>query len=311
MNLQVFDAHQDLLWYEQNKKKGEVLQTGFQVINDSAVKLVVASVFIDSENKTNEELIEMVRAELNDYQRLAKENKMIIVKGKKDLSTLLESERHGLLLHIEGLDFLTPDNENCLTEFYELGLRSVGLVWGKRNAIMASANDEGGLSDFGRKLIKKINKLGIIIDLAHANEASFYDVMTISEKPVMVSHGNADNICPGARNFKDEQISLLDKKRGVIGIFFSKKYLTTNSRASLEDAFGQAEYLYKLAPNAVMIGSDFGGITTGTPVDLGGIDKYPDLFDKIEEKLGTRAKDKIAYENFKTFLEKHFYESSD
>jgi membrane dipeptidase len=311
MDLKIIDAHQDLLWYEQNKKENENLQTGFDLINNSVVKLVVAAVFIDGENKTKNEILELVRRDLVSYQKYAQQYNMLVVTNYQDLFALFASNRHGLLLHIEGLDFLTPENINCLDDFYNLGLRSVGLVWGQRNAIMSSANNKGGLSDFGKEVIQRLNDLGIIIDLAHANEESFYDVIATSKKPVMVSHGNACAICQSPRNFTDKQIALLVKRKGVIGVFFSKKYLTTNITAKREDVLRQLEYLYKLAPNSLMIGSDFGGITTGIPIGLEGIDKYPLLFQEIEKRLGNEAGQKIVYLNFKTFLEKHFYETSD
>jgi len=309
MNLNIFDAHQDLLWYEQNKKNDEAPQTGFKMINNSTVKLVVASVFIDTENKSTAELVNLVRNELYQYRAMARQNNMIIVENRDDLARLMNSDRHGLLLHIEGADFLTPENITCLDEYYELGLRSIGLVWGKRNAVMSSSNNNGGLTDFGRKVIRRLNQRGVIIDLAHANEASFYDCLAVSTKPVMVSHGNSYDLAPLSRNFKSEQISALAKYDGVIGAFFSKKYLTTNPDTTLTDALNHIVRLFKMAPNAVMIGSDFGGITSGTPDGLEGINKYPDLFTVIEKELGVEAIENITHKNFKAFLERHFYET--
>ncbi len=302
----IFDAHQDILWYEQNNKNKT--QTSFAKIIKSNIKLVVASVFITPDEKdvanSNVEL-QKVETQIDDYLKIIEENENLsLIKEKNDIKNVLNSDKTGVLIHIEGLDFLNEKNFGVLDKFYKRGLRSVGLVWGSKNNIASDSNHAGGLTSFGEKLIFKLNKLGIIVDLAHANKESFFDVLKVSQTAVMVSHSNVYALCSLKRNLKDGQIKMLNKKGGVVGVFFSKKYIDSSLIGSIDSAVEHFKYLYSIAPNAVMIGSDFGGITSGVLSGLESIDNYDNLISKLEETLSKTAVRKIAYKNFLSFLNK-------
>ena len=120
-----------------------------------------------------------------------------------------------------------------LVYFYDHGVRYLGLTWNDSPDWASSAKDETdpgwkgekGLTDFGRQVIRKMNELGMIVDLSHSGEQTFYDVLKESSKPVICSHSCVYNICPHFRNLKDAQLKALAKNGGVIFINFYPGYL--------------------------------------------------------------------------------------
>lgn len=120
-----------------------------------------------------------------------------------------------------------------LVYFYNRGVRYLGLTWNDSNDWASSAKDETdpnwqghkGLTDFGRKVIRKMNELGMIVDLSHSGEQTFYDVLKITTKPVICSHSCVYAICPHFRNLKDDQLKALAENGGVIFINFYPGYL--------------------------------------------------------------------------------------
>lgn len=303
----IFDAHQDILVHEQNRGK-RITQTGFKEILKSPIKLVVASVFILPEKVIGldiEKQSEIARKQICDYLKIIKKNKkFLLIKNSQDLEKILKTKLTGILLHIEGVDFINQKNLYLIDDFYDLGLRSVGLVWGKDNYIGGYSEGIGGLTKFGKMFIAKLNKKNIIIDLSHANEKTFYDVMKISQQPMMVSHGNCYSLCKNKRNFKNQQLKLLSEREGVQGIFFSSKYVRKKKNILVDDLIDQFLVSYKISPEMVMIGSDFGGISSGFVKDINNVKKFKKIMNLIEIKLGREAVEKISYKNFLNFLKK-------
>jgi len=113
-----------------------------------------------------------------------------------------------------------------LRHFYDRGIRYITLAHGKANHISDSSFDEkrrwNGLSPFGRELVVEMNRLGVMVDISHVSDESFYQVMEISDAPVIASHSSCRHFTPGfERNMSDDMIRLLAEKGGVIQISFS------------------------------------------------------------------------------------------
>src|SRR5206468_1669749 len=126
---------------------------------------------------------------------------------------------------MEGAEPIAPDLSN-LERWYDRGLRSIGLVWSRANAFaegvpfrFPSSPDTGpGLTDAGRELVRACNRLGILVDLSHLNEAGFWDVAGISDKPLVATHSNAHAICPASRNLTDKQLAAIKESDGMVGL---------------------------------------------------------------------------------------------
>ena len=303
----IFDAHQDILWFEQNQQSNKIVQTGIERLINSPIKLVVASVFLDPEETalfSQSQKAQIIEKDIKKYLALINQNKKLcLIKTKKDIEQLFFNDLTGFLLHIEGADFVGSDNLEIIDYFYDLGLRSVGLVWNNKNKLAVPAGVKGSLSILGQELIQKCNQLGVIIDLAHANEQTFFQVIKASARPVSVSHANCFNFCRQHRNLTDHQIKILNDHGGVQGIYFSSKFVSDRG-AAINDVIRHIKHSYSLAPHSTMIGSDFGGITAGLVKGLESIDKLPLLMAAIRKEMGIDAVDKIAYQNFLIFLKK-------
>ncbi|MCW9000018.1 MAG: dipeptidase, partial [Kangiellaceae bacterium] len=118
-----------------------------------------------------------------------------------------------------------------LKHFYERGIRYITLTHSKANHISDSSYDENrpakGLTDFGKKLVVEMNKMGIMIDVSHISDEAFFQVMEFSQVPVIASHSSARKFTPGfERNMSDEMIKLLASKGGVIQINFGSTFIS-------------------------------------------------------------------------------------
>lgn len=121
--------------------------------------------------------------------------------------------------------------------------------------------EHGGLSDFGREVVREMNRLGMVVDLSHAAESSFYDALNVSAVPIVCSHSSAYALCPHPRNLTDEQLRALAAKGGVAQCTFYKGFLRTDAdEASIDDAVAHLLYMVKVAGvDHVGIGTDFDG----------------------------------------------------
>lgn len=122
------------------------------------------------------------------------------------------------------------NNLNNLKEFYDDGIRYITLAHYKWNHICDSANDPerkwNGLSPFGEKVVEEMNRLGIMVDISHVSDSTFYDVIRLSKAPVIASHSACRFFTPGyERNMSDEMIKLLAKNGGVIQVAFASFFL--------------------------------------------------------------------------------------
>ena len=126
-----------------------------------------------------------------------------------------------------------------LQHFYDRGIRYITLTHSENNLICDSSYAEerrwNGLSEFGREVVREMNRLGIIIDVSHISDDTFYQVMEISEAPAIASHSSARAFTPGwERNMSDEMIRLLGEKGGVIQINFGSSFLLDSARSQGE-----------------------------------------------------------------------------
>ena len=194
-----------------------------------------------------------------------------------DVAQAHQDGKIACILSMEGADPLEGDLA-ILRSAYRLGLRNLGLVWSGRNelgsAVFGEGIDEVGLSDFGRAVVRESNRLGIMVDVSHLNEAGFWDVIDITEQPVVASHSNARKLHDHPRNLWDEQIQAIAEAGGLVGVVFT--FLTEDrTTATLDDVLDQIDYMVGLVgPDHVGLGSDFDGIKH-TPAGLEDVSRMP------------------------------------
>jgi membrane dipeptidase len=213
------------------------------------------------------------------------------------------------IVHLEGAEPLAPDLSN-LELWYERGLRSVGLVWSRPNAFaegvpfrFPSSPDTGpGLTATGRELVRACNRLGILVDLSHLNEAGFWDVQRLSDAPLVATHSNAHALCASSRNLTDEQLDAVRDSDGVVGVNFAVAFLREDGRndaaTPITEIVRHIDYFVeRMGIDHVAFGSDFDGATI--PEALGGVAGLPKLVGALRDAgYDDAALAKVTHENW-------------
>jgi membrane dipeptidase len=231
-------------------------------------------------------------------------------------ATSTDDFREGIvtaIVHMEGAEAIAPDLSN-LEQWYERGLRSIGLVWSRPNAFaegvpfrFPSSPDTGaGLTDAGRNLVRACNRLGIVVDLSHLNEAGFWDVARLSDAPLVATHSNAHALSPASRNLTDAQVDAIRDSGGVVGVNFAVTFLREDGRnepgTPITEIVRHVDYLAdRMGVEHVAFGSDFDGAVV--PDELGGVAGLPKLVAALRGAgYDDDAVAKITHENWLRLL---------
>lgn len=170
--------------------------------------------------------------------------------------------RKSIMLGIENGLALEHDLRNLL-HFKQRGVVYITLCHNGDNDICDSArgcNTHNGVSQFGEKVIKEMNRLGMMVDLSHANENSFYDALAISSQPIVCSHSNSRALCDHPRNLTDDQMRAIAAKGGVVHTTFYNGFLRKTGEADIIDGIRHLEHAISvMGIDHVGIGTDFDG----------------------------------------------------
>jgi microsomal dipeptidase-like Zn-dependent dipeptidase len=200
--------------------------------------------------------------------------KAIFIKSKADLERLIEARKTdqeviGAMLGIEGGHALEGTLEN-LDAVYDVGVRMIGPTHFFDNEFGGSAHGENGtgLTEFGKTAIKRMNELGILIDLAHSSTAIVDDVLSITTKPVIVSHTGVRAVLDSQRNLSDEQIKKIAANGGIMGIAFFDMAV---GEPELPNIIASIKHIRDLVGvEHVALGSDYDG-SVAVPFDITGL----------------------------------------
>lgn len=269
-------------------------------------------------------------------------DKIAIAKSLDEIYKLQKQGKIAAVIGIEGGNMIEESVEN-LEALHKRGAKYLTLTWNYNLSWATAAavedakptNEQKGLSEKGKEIIRKMNQLGMMVDLSHGSKKLFYDVLAVSTKPILVSHSNAATLTPHSRNLDDAQLAALKKNKGVVGVNFysgfldtafesrihqlydnhfgkpaenmsaSRKYyklpkeLQFQADAKLETLLDHIDYLVsKVGIDHVAVGSDYDGIES-TPQYLEDVSKFPLLTKALLER-GYKKKDlaKIMGLNF-------------
>lgn len=249
-------------------------------------------------DKYNQEIKKLHAQNIDVLQILTKEDALNATKHKA--ATLLAIEEGGA---IDG----SLEALRCL---YELGLRAITLTWSNRNDIADGVNETGtggGLTVFGRQVVKEMNKLGILVDVSHIAPAGFWDVLETSSKPIIATHSNAKALCPHPRNLDDKQILAINENDGLIGITFAGQFLENDyNDACIDSVYRHIDHMLNLMGNDdhIGFGSDFDGISH-PPRNIQGVQDYKPLIEYLYSKNYSESTvEKITHKNVINLLAK-------
>ncbi|GGB17712.1 dipeptidase [Puia dinghuensis] len=292
----VVDTHNDVLsaaTIEQGLDFGNDLtgktHTDLARLKKGGVDVQVFSIFCDDRFGTGSAFHAATR-EIDSLYAIAARNpdKMTIVTDVAGLERAVKAHKLAAMMGVEG-GHMIEDRMDYLDSFYARGVRYMTLTWNNSTSWATSAMDETskaftvtpyGLTERGKAIVRHMNELGMLVDLSHVGEKTFWDVIHTVNKPVICSHSSVYALCPVFRNLKDDQIKAIGQNGGVIQVNFYSAFLDSNYRrdslrAPLWLLIDHIDYIVKLiGPDHVGLGSDFDGIES-PPQQLDDVTTYP------------------------------------
>ena len=185
-----------------------------------------------------------------------------IAYAPSDIARLKRDGKKAIMLGIEN-GYAIGKDLSQLEHFAKRGIVYMTLCHNGDNDICDSAKgnaEHGGLSPFGEKVVQEMNRLGIMVDMSHAAESSFYDALEVSQKPIVCSHSSARALCNHPRNLTDEQMKALAQKGGVAQVTMYNGFLRTDGQATILDAVEHLNHMVNIMGiEHVGIGTDFDG----------------------------------------------------
>lgn len=271
----IFDAHLDLAMNQlrgrditqpasvQPMVENEIATVGLPDLRQGRVTRICGTIFCQPQTDRHpgyrcpQEAYEQAVQQINCYQRWI------------DQGELGFSDRHGtprVTLLIEGADCIRTNDD--LPWFWDQGVRIVGLAW-QATRFAGGTGHPGPITPSGQELVRELDRLGIIHDLSHLSEQSFWDLLDQAEGPVIATHSNCRSIIgddPNQRHLSDDMIRAIIQKNGVIGINFYDRFLVPcnqygKRRATLRDVLAHIQHICDLAGNSchVGLGTDMDG----------------------------------------------------
>lgn len=219
-----------------------------------------------------------------------------IALSSTDLETINRSGRKAVYIGIENGYPLGKDL-SLVSSFYDLGARYITLCHTRNNDICDSSTDRegpehGGLSDFGREVVREMNRLGIMIDVSHMSDEAFYDVLELSKAPVIASHSNARAVCDNPRNLSDEMLEKLAANDGVIQLCLVSEYVAEMPAYPERDSarrvlWAKYDNWSELDDSAKLaLEQEFYEINRKYPPNLATVSQFCDHFDHVVNLVG-------------------------
>lgn len=315
--MKIFDAHLDTFAHvaevDPEGSKSVFMQQHYPNLIAGDTKAGVFVIYTEGETvqAKYEQAIAIMEAMSREVQ--LHRDKLQLVTTAQDLCELENNNKLGLILGIEGMQFLEI-NYDILFLMAQMGVRHGGLTWNEQNAFAAGAGIENdrGLTDAGKKLVADMESLHMVVDLAHANEKTFYDVAATASKPFIVSHSAAWSVYNHPRNLKDDQLRVLAEAGGIIGLNAWRTFLA-DANQSIDDFMRHLVYIVdKIGVEHVGFGFDFcdylyGDVINGKPLtkDLQSSSDAPNIIPLMDAHGFSKTEiERICYQNFADFFKK-------
>jgi membrane dipeptidase len=245
----------------------------------------------------------------------ASEGRFKVCRSVSDIRMALAEGQIAAIFHIEGAEAIDVELK-ALDVLHKAGLRSLGIVWSRDNLFgrgvpfrFPCTPDTGpGLTEPGKALVRRCNELKILVDVSHLNEKGFWDVARHSSAPIVATHSNAHALSASSRNLTDEQIRIIGKSGGMIGLNFANGFLRADGRWQSENGLDtmmrHLDHMMKLAgEDHVGLGSDFDGARI--PSQIGDASGLPRLVEAMKAHgYGEELAKKLCAENWMKVLER-------
>ena len=264
----VVDTHNDFISTGIEKKvsfdqdlKG-ITHSDLKRMKEGGIDVQIFSIFCD-ENYGNGTAYAFANREIDSLYAYVARNpsSMMIVKTPAELNMAVKEKKLGSMMGVEG-GHMIEDRIDYLEALYKRGARYMTLTWNNSTAWASSAADERakndlghpyGLNAFGEQVVRKMNELGMIVDISHVGEKTFYDAIRVTTKPVIASHSCTYTLCPVPRNMTDDQIRALGKNNGVINLNFYSGFVdstfSSKNNAFIKKHQAEKDSMLKVNPS--------------------------------------------------------------
>ncbi len=292
--MKLFDLHCDTA-YEMFKNKQDIISNSLAVdikrAEDIEEYRQVMAFWCDSSLSDEECYADFIKT----YNYLMERTKIPAPKGP-------------FMLSVEDARLLCGELRR-LERLYEMGIRFLIPVWGGKSIIGGAFDEDVGLTDFGKNVIRRCFELGIVPDISHASLKTADEMFEIAEyynKPIIASHSCSYSVYDHPRNLRDEQFERIKKIRGIVGLSFCSYHLAPkNEECTSENILLHIErYLELGGEDIICLGADMDGAPL--PSDLLGIQSIPMIYEKICDRFGKNIADKITFDNANNFVNKNF-----
>ena len=293
MNFPVFDFHCDTALGLLGK---DVNQAGSLRKNDLHIDLERASALGGyaqcfacfttpvMEEWYNTSPIVMFERELATIQREVDKNKDLIsiAYTPKEIEENRRNGKMSAILTLEGTAGFGYDPE-LLESMYQVGFRISSLGWNEKNPLTGSNKTGGGLTDKGAEFVREAQRLGILVDVSHISDEAFWDIMKITNAPVIATHSNSRAVFDNSRNLTDDMFRAICETDGIAGYNACAEF--TGENPTLDTICDHIFHFLELDPDCkhIALGGDLDGISN-MPLGFEGVQSYPALADRLLER---------------------------
>ncbi|TFG17213.1 MAG: hypothetical protein EU531_04045 [Promethearchaeota archaeon] len=266
--MQIVDAHSDYAlktFYDYlNGRKNSLIAHHLPELKKGGVNIEVLTVGGDFDlypgvkNRDPLTVFQIIDTQLQEIAR--SQGECILIRKRSDFEVNTQLDTIGFMFAIEGAGMIGNDF-SILRNYYRLGLRCVMLTHNENNLLAdgCGVKNPQGLTEYGYKFIDEVDELGMVLDVSHISEPSFWDIINNYSDPIIASHSNVRNLCDNVRNLTDEQIKAIAEKKGIIGINFYGGFIDKDmNNVNLERLIDHIDYIRDLVGiSYVGIGPDF------------------------------------------------------
>lgn len=223
-----------------------------------------------------------------------------------DLQAAADAGKTAAFLSIEGAELL-PDRPDALETAYDAGVRLITLTWNysSRFGCSAAVDQDEGLTDAGKQLVRDCAEKGILIDVSHLSERGFWDVCETVDIPFVATHSDSRALCRHPRNLTDRQFCEIARRGGLVGVNLYTPFLVRQSDSVIDDAIDHIErFVGMYGEKTVALGCDFDGCDQ-LPAGIDGLGDVYKLADRMLQ-LGYQQDvvDGLFYDNAYAFIQK-------
>lgn len=270
MNL--IDLHCDTIWKLMKKENSSLMENEFSVDIKKmkqagcAAQFFACFIFIrefDGQfDKGYEHALLMIERAKKEFEE--NRTQIALARNVEEFRKNQKEQKMSAFLTIEEGGVLAGKQER-LSVLYEKGIRLMTLLWNEENSLgFPNSKDRHimsrGLKPFGKEIVKRMNELGMLIDVSHLSDGGFWDIMSLSNRPVIASHSNARSLCNHPRNLTDEMIKALANQGGIAGINFYPSFLNGTAKAGIQDIKRHILHMMNVGgEDFIAIGTDFDG----------------------------------------------------